>query len=113
VSAGGATIGLLYNFVHQGNVAFYQSGLRYEGDNRLKPGNVTHALVIQACLEQGLDSYDFLTGAPSGSRYKQSLATDTSPLAWTVLRRPTVQTQILSALRALRRVVKRPRQSPG
>ncbi len=99
---------MLYNFVHQGTVYFYQSGFRYEEDNRLKPGHVTHALVIQACLDRGLDSYDFLASQASGSRYKQSLATDTRRLAWTVLRRPTVRTHLVSALRRLKRLVRPP-----
>ena len=66
---------------------------------------MTHALVIQACLDQGLDSYDFLAGGPAGSRYKQSLATDIYPLAWTVLRRPTVRIRMASALRRIKRLV--------
>ena len=67
--------------MHHGTVAFYQSGFRYEADNRLKPGLVTHALVIQACLDRGLDVYDFLASEVAGSRYKQSLATDNAKLA--------------------------------
>jgi CelD/BcsL family acetyltransferase involved in cellulose biosynthesis len=100
--AGDHLIGLLYNLVENGRVAFYQSGFRYEDDNRLKPGLVTHALVVQACLERRHDVYDFLAGGPDGERYKKSLATDTSLLAWCVVRRPTLRNRIASALRGVK-----------
>ena len=103
VSVGDATVGLLYNFVQDGTVAFYQSGFRYEEDNRLKPGLVTHALVIQECIDQGLDVYDFLAGDPAGSRYKESLSTGTVNVAWSVIRRPTMRSRVVAALRRIKR----------
>ena len=106
VSAGDQVIGLLYNLVERGRVAFYQSGFRYEDDNRLKPGQLTHALVVQACLEQGHDVYDFLAGGPEGERYKASLATDTSRLAWCVVRRPTLRNRVASGLRTAKRLLR-------
>ena len=106
VSAGDQVIGLLYNLVERGRVAFYQSGFRYEDDNRLKPGLLTHALVVQACLEQGHDVYDFLAGGPEGERYKASLATDTSRLAWCVVRRPTLRNRVASGLRTAKRLLR-------
>ena len=59
-------IGYLYNFVYGGRVSFYFGGMRYENDNRLKPGLVTHAL----CIE------DHLAGDNVGLRFhgrRQSL----------------------------------------
>src|SRR5262249_11203404 len=44
VRAGDTTVGCLYNFVSRGEVLFYQSGLAYETDGKLKPGLVCHAL---------------------------------------------------------------------
>lgn len=99
VSAGDTTIGLLYNFVQGSTVSFYQSGFRYEDDNKLKPGLVTHAVCIQACLDMGFDLYDFLAGDPDGSRYKGSLSTHVVQLAWSVLRRPTARTRLVAAMR--------------
>lgn len=109
VRAGETTIGVLYNFVESGAVMFYQSGFRYEKDNRFKPGVVTHALVIQECLNQGLDSYDFLRGSADGSRYKQSLANESHRLAWTVLRRSTVRTRVVATLRRIKRLIRKPK----
>ena len=95
--------GLLPAPRREGRVAFYQSGFNYEDDNRLKPGLVTHALVVQSCIEQGYDVYDFLAGGPAGERYKESLSTDASRLAWCVIRRPTIRNRVVSWLRSLKR----------
>ena len=105
VSAGDQAIGLLHNFVQDGVVAFYQSGLRFEDDNRLKPGLVTHALMIQHCLERGLAVYDFLASEPAGSRYKASLSTTTGRLAWTFLRRSNLRTATVAVLRRVKRAL--------
>ena len=39
---GDQTVGVVYNFVHNGSVLNYQSGFLYESDGRLKPGLVSH-----------------------------------------------------------------------
>jgi CelD/BcsL family acetyltransferase involved in cellulose biosynthesis len=101
---GDTTVGVVYNYVQTNTAEFYQSGFRYEADNRFKPGLVTHALVIQACLERGLDVYDFLASDAAGSRYKQSLSTDTAKLAWVVMRRDTARTRVFVGLRRIRRM---------
>lgn len=82
ISAGGNTIGLLYNLTKEGNVSFYQSGLCYETDSRLKPGLVSHALAIQKYLDAGYVEYDFLAGEATAVQYKTSLASATRRLAW-------------------------------
>jgi CelD/BcsL family acetyltransferase involved in cellulose biosynthesis len=102
-SAGGETFGMLYNFVQSGVVYFYQSGFLYEDDNRAKPGLLTHALVIQSCLDQGFERYDFLASDPLESRYKASLSTDEAPLAWTAFRRRTVRTAAFVSARRIKR----------
>ncbi len=79
VHAGGQTIGCLYSLVANGHVAFYQSGLRREQDNRLKPGLVCHAEAIAENARLGHRVYDFLGGT---SRYKVDLATDATTLCW-------------------------------
>ena len=109
VAAGNEPIGLLYLFVARGVVSFYQSGFRYESDNRIKPGLVTHALAIQRYLEQGLDGYDFLAAGVEGARYKESLSTSTDRLAWAVARRPT--RMLRSSVRGS--PARRPPWSPG
>ena len=109
VAVGNEPIGLLYLFVARGVVSFYQSGFRYESDNRIKPGLVTHALAIQHYLEQGLDTYDFLAAGVDGARYKGSLSTSVDRLAWAVARRPTMRNATVAALRKLKRLFRRTR----
>lgn len=73
VLVGERELGYLYNFVHRGNVSFYQSGLAYGLlDKHDRPGLVCHALAIEYNAAQGHEWYDFLAGE---QRYKESLAT--------------------------------------
>ncbi|MDO9237042.1 MAG: GNAT family N-acetyltransferase [Aquabacterium sp.] len=75
ISAGDTDLGYLYNFVHRGHVAFYQSGLNYGLLDKLdRPGLVCHTLAIEHNTQCGHSSYDFLAG---DHRYKSSLSTQT------------------------------------
>lgn len=103
VRFGDETIGLLYTLSCRGRVCFYQSGLQYHPDNRLKPGFVTHALAAEHYLQAGAVEYDFLGGEPVPVRYKRSLATDVRMLAWLRLPSPSVKMQTLYAMRRLAR----------
>jgi hypothetical protein len=85
VRFGDVTIGCLYNLVCDGVVSFYQSGMAYEPDNKLKPGLVCHTEAIRFNAAAGHRVYDFLGG---DAQYKKSLATDSSQLSWATLRRP-------------------------
>lgn len=99
--AGAQVIGALYSFLHGGRLYFYQSGFHYSADGRLKPGLLTHYLAIRHCLERTeLREYDFLAG---DSQYKRSLSTADRPLSWIVVRRATVPTLLLRALRWVKR----------
>lgn len=84
VAIGTETIGLLYTFFYGGDAYAYQNGFRYEADQRLKPGLVSHALMIRHCRARGLARYRLLAG---DSRYKRSLCDDAYPLYWLSLRR--------------------------
>lgn len=97
--SGDATIGCLYNFVWDGNVSFYQSGLTYETDSKLKPGLVCHALGIERAAKAGHRWYDFLAGV---SRYKQSLATDARELVWLRAQKPRLQFKLEDLAREVR-----------
>ena len=85
VSARGATIGILYNFLNSGRVLLYQSGFAYVSDARLKPGLVCHSLAIEAYAASGQSIYDFLAGA---DRYKKTLAHAGENLHWAILHKP-------------------------
>ncbi len=104
VRVGGEPIGCLYNFLHQGRVLNYQSGFRFEDDNQLTPGLVTHALAAQHYLEAGYDAYDLLAG---DAEYKRRLADETGRLLTVVLeKRDGVRANLRRALKGLRRAVR-------
>jgi len=79
VTAGGRTVGVLYQLRHGGQaggqpggrVWCYQSGFARAADARLKPGLVCHTLAIQHYRAMSIAVYDFLAGA---DRYKRTLA---------------------------------------
>nr|WP_136251722.1 GNAT family N-acetyltransferase [Ningiella ruwaisensis] len=71
IDVGEAPIAYLYNFIYQSRVYFYLSALKFESDNKLKPGLLSHALCIQEYMDKGLDLYDFMGG---GESYKDRLA---------------------------------------
>ena len=80
VSAGDRVVGYLYNLVHAGWVAAYQSGFDYGPDaDRLRPGLVCHLLAMEHYAKAGRRLYDFLGGE---ARYKRSLANGETELLW-------------------------------
>jgi CelD/BcsL family acetyltransferase involved in cellulose biosynthesis len=107
VRAGDRTIGCLYNFVWQDTASFYQSGLAYEPDSKLKPGLMCHALAIDHDAKAGLRCYDFLGG---DSRYKRALATDARTLVWLRIQKPRVRFFAEDAARGLRNRLRRGRE---
>jgi len=102
VTAGGETIGVLYNLIANGKVNFYQSGLRYETDGHFKPGLVVHHLAIMHCLALGMSEYDFLISGPNEGRYKSSLSNKCRKLGWLTLYRPGWRQRYFSVMRSLR-----------
>jgi CelD/BcsL family acetyltransferase involved in cellulose biosynthesis len=85
VTAGGETLGIMYNLRHGGHVCCYQSGFRAARDARDKPGLVCHALAIDLYRSEGEIRYDLLAGA---ERYKVSLASGGQTLHWFTLHPP-------------------------
>jgi CelD/BcsL family acetyltransferase involved in cellulose biosynthesis len=88
IQSGGATIGCLYNFDYCGVVSFYQSGLRIESDNRLKPGYVCHAEAIRHSLTARRHTYDFMA---SFDEYKIRMATHKRELIWARIQKPRLK----------------------
>ena len=105
VSAGEVPIGYLYNFLYHGRVYYYFSGFRYEADNRLKPGLVSHTLCIERHLARGMDVYDFMAG---DNRYKTSLGQPGPKMISVLIERPTPRVR-LDFLRRLRERWSQPR----
>ena len=88
ICAGQEPIGYLYNFVFDRVVYNYQSAFRYDTDNRLKPGLVSHCCAVRYNLEAGMKTYDLLMGT---QRFKQNLATHQGEMAWLVLQKPRIR----------------------
>jgi hypothetical protein len=84
VKAGQNTVGVLYNFISDGAVFFYQSGFAWQQNSQLKPGLLTHCLAIEHCRIDGMREYDFLAG---DSQYKRSLSTHQRHLLWATVYR--------------------------
>lgn len=100
VSAGEMPIGYLYNFLYRGRVYYYFSGFRYEADNRLKPGLVSHVLCIEHHLARGMEAYDFMAG---DNRYKTSLGQPGPRMIGVIFEQPTPMLRLESWLRTLKR----------
>ncbi len=84
VTAGAATIGVLYNFIAGGRVYNYQSGFRAETDNQFAPGFTTHALAIEHYRQAGSTSYDLMGG---DADYKRRLGREGETLTSLVIER--------------------------
>jgi CelD/BcsL family acetyltransferase involved in cellulose biosynthesis len=97
VRCGETTVGCLYNFVWNGVVSFYQSGLRAEADNRLKPGFICHAEAVRHNLDAGHTTYDFMA---SFDDYKLRMATHQRELVWARIQKPRLKFTLERALRA-------------
>ncbi|TIS40089.1 GNAT family N-acetyltransferase, partial [Mesorhizobium sp.] len=100
--AGDQTIGILYNFVHDGRVYNYQSGFLYERDGRLKPGLISHVLAIEDSIGRGERGYDFLAGF---SGHKSHLANAEHPMKWIAIGRDNPERRIEAKLRGAKRVL--------
>jgi CelD/BcsL family acetyltransferase involved in cellulose biosynthesis len=97
VRCGDATVGCLYNFVWNGTVSFYQSGLRAEEDNRLKPGFICHTEAVRHNMEAGHAIYDFMA---SFDDYKLRMSTHQRELVWARIQKPRLKFALERVLRA-------------
>jgi CelD/BcsL family acetyltransferase involved in cellulose biosynthesis len=97
VRCGDETIGCLYNFVWDGTVSFYQSGLRMEDDNRLKPGFICHTEAVRHNAELGHAVYDFMA---SFDEYKVRMATRQRDLVWVRVQKPRLKFTVEKMMRA-------------
>lgn len=78
LSAGDMTICYMYNFIENKDVKFYLAATNFEPQNKkLKPGLISHYLCINAYLEMGYDTYDFMAGE---FQYKRSLSSSTTQI---------------------------------
>ncbi|MBF9002137.1 MULTISPECIES: GNAT family N-acetyltransferase [Vibrio] len=72
VQAGDETIGIIYNFHYRGVVYFYLGAMNYcHSSPHFKPGLVSHYLLINKAIKDGVNVYDFMGGE---ARYKSTFA---------------------------------------
>jgi len=102
ISAGNHLVGILYNFVVGGRVAFYQSGFSYGTDNRQKPGLVSHASAIEHYVAAGFLEYDFMG---RDSRYKRSLGPSSRERHWIIVEQRSRKMRLYARLRSLKRAL--------
>lgn len=98
LTVGGEAIGVLYNFVDGDIVCNYQSGFRYEADNRMTPGFVTHALAAERYRQSGFSAYDMMAG---DADYKRRLGEEGERLETIALLRPTLRVRLRDAVRRI------------
>lgn len=102
--AGSRTLGYLYNLRQDGEVYAYQNGFAYPADARLKPGLVAHCLAVRRYAAMGVGRYQLMAGE---SRYKASLATGFSSLAWLTLPDGGLMSRLEDWMRAARNGLRR------
>lgn len=99
ISAGECVIGYIYSLVRNGYVSMIQSGINYELDGKIHPGEVCHMLAINWNARKGNLVYDFLGG---DMRYKRSLATGVVNMDYIVIQKRRVRFLLEDMLRTLR-----------
>ncbi len=96
VKSGEETIAVLYNFIHGERVMNYQSGFKFEDDNRLAPGFVAHAMAAQYYQDAGFKIYDLLAGEAD---YKSRLGRVDETLTSLVVERPTWRNRLRAIIK--------------
>lgn len=99
VLSGDRIIAMLYNFRVAESESFYLGATDPSVDPGMRPGLVAHQCVMDRCLSEGLEVYDFMAG---DSQYKRQLSNRQEELVWLVLQRPHWKFRLEDGLRALR-----------
>jgi len=97
--AGDHVVSTVYNLRSEVTESFYLGAPNPAIDPRFQGGLLAHVAIMDQCLQDGLEFYDFMAG---DSRYKRQLATDAETLYWIVLQRPRLKFAIEDRLRRLR-----------
>ena len=103
IAAGDRVFAYLYNFVTNGRVEFYLSGIDYTVGEPSRPGLLAHWLAVEHALSAGMDAYDFLGGE---ARYKRTLSDCIDRMTWVTLERPRLRLHAERAGRALKRRIR-------
>lgn len=104
IKAGSAEIAYLYNFVWQGHVYNYQSGVNYpQMGGKYSPGMTAHSLAIDYNAAQGHHTYDLMAG---DHQYKRALTLQAVQLDWWFARHTNLATHAEDGLRKAARVAR-------
>lgn len=105
VKAGSVEVAYLYNFVWNGHVYNYQSGVNYaELGGKLSPGMTGHSLAIDFNASLGHHTYDLMAGE---HQYKRALTLQTVQLDWWSARRPTLSIHTEDGIRKAAKLAQR------
>lgn len=97
--AGNHVISIVYNLRTETTESFYLGAVNPDVDARFQSGLLAHVLIMDQCLREGLEFYDFMAG---DSRYKRQLASGAETLYWIVLQRPRLRFFVEDFLRRWR-----------
>jgi CelD/BcsL family acetyltransferase involved in cellulose biosynthesis len=109
LKAGITTLAIIYYQLIDGVAYFYLHGLRYENDQKLKPGLVAHAMAISHFKSLQLCRYDFMGGT---NQYKAQLAQRDTPLETLIIQRPLSRFWLEDVLRRIKnRIIPSPEKA--
>ena len=90
----------IYCFLYKRRVYFYQSGIYYGDDKRLRPGFLALTMAIEYFQTRtDIDEFDFLAG---DAQYKKSLSTGQRELHWTTVWAPSLSSGAFRALKFIK-----------
>jgi len=96
-------IGIIYCFIYNEQVYFYLHALNYDKESpqnkKLKPGLVSHSLLIQYFLGRKIKHYHFMGGE---GQYKKSLGEAQDNLVSIVIQKPLLRFKIENILRTIK-----------
>jgi CelD/BcsL family acetyltransferase involved in cellulose biosynthesis len=111
LSIKGEPVAALYDFVYEGKMYYYQSGLDLESGQLRSPGLLVRAYAIETAIKEGLAECDFLKGDIRG--YKAGWRGQTRSVLQLRLARShskeaiyTVATRLVDGLRQVKRTIK-------
>ena len=82
ISTNKSVLGYIYGFLYNGSFLYYQSGFNYPDNKKVKPGYISHYLLIEYFLRGNIKTYDFLAGE---QQYKKSLSNSQTEMCWQIL----------------------------
>ncbi len=81
-------VSVIYGYIYNGVLSFYQSGYLGNEYNKLSIGGVSHLFAIEYAIEQNLLVYDFMLD--SFDSYKSKFKCDTSSMCTSIVYKPSI-----------------------